>query len=92
MSNKKIYVERRSEGDYAVRRAGSDRASAVELTQRAAIESWSRASRHTWSVCVIRMSAAEISGLKRKHRNCSERTPAIVAEMRSTNGPEVRLP
>jgi hypothetical protein len=38
MSNKKIYVERRSEGDYAVRRAGSDRASAVELTQRAAIE------------------------------------------------------
>lgn len=33
-----LYVERRPDGDYAVRRAGSERASAVEQTQRAAIE------------------------------------------------------
>jgi hypothetical protein len=38
MTNNKIYVERRPEGDYAVRRAGSERASAVEPTQRQAIE------------------------------------------------------
>jgi hypothetical protein len=38
MSNKRIYVERRSEGDYAVRRANSERASAVEQTQAKAIE------------------------------------------------------
>jgi hypothetical protein len=38
MSNKKIYVERREEGDYAVRRGGSERASAVEPTQKKAIE------------------------------------------------------
>ena len=30
MTNKKIYLERRPEGDYAVRRGGSERASAVE--------------------------------------------------------------
>jgi len=33
-----LYVERRSQGDYAVRRAGSERASAVERTQHEAIE------------------------------------------------------
>jgi hypothetical protein len=33
-----IYVERRDEGDYAVRRGGAARASAVESTQREAIE------------------------------------------------------
>jgi uncharacterized protein YdaT len=41
MSNKKsdqLYVERRPQGDYAVRRAGSERASAVEPTQKEAIE------------------------------------------------------
>lgn len=38
MSDKRIYVERRDEGDYAVRRAGSERASAVEPTQKEAIE------------------------------------------------------
>ena len=36
--NKKIYVEQREEGDYAVRRAGSERASAVAPTQKKAIE------------------------------------------------------
>lgn len=38
MADKRIYVERRPEGDYAVRRPGSDRASAVEPTQAKAIE------------------------------------------------------
>jgi hypothetical protein len=38
MTNKKIFVERRPEGDYAVRRGGSERASAVEPTQKEAIE------------------------------------------------------
>jgi transcriptional regulator with XRE-family HTH domain len=33
-----IYVERKPQGDYAVRRPGSDRASAVEPTQAEAIE------------------------------------------------------
>jgi hypothetical protein len=39
MTNDRIYVEkRRSEGDYAVRRGGAERASAVLPTQREAIE------------------------------------------------------
>ena len=38
MKDQRIYVERRPEGDYAVRRANSDRASDVLPTQRDAIE------------------------------------------------------
>ena len=38
MSDKRIYVEKRPEGDFAVRKPGSDRASAVEPTQKEAIE------------------------------------------------------
>jgi hypothetical protein len=38
MSDKKLFVERRPEGDYAVRKANSDRASAVLPTQAHAIE------------------------------------------------------
>jgi len=38
MANKKVYVERRPEGDYAVRKPGADRASAVEPTQKKAID------------------------------------------------------
>ncbi len=37
MSNKDLFVERREQGDYAVRRANSERASAVADTQAAAI-------------------------------------------------------
>ncbi len=37
MTKKEIYVERRPEGDYAVRRPGSERASAVTPTQSEAI-------------------------------------------------------
>lgn len=36
--NNEIYVERREQGDYAVRRPGSERASDVLPTQRRAIE------------------------------------------------------
>jgi hypothetical protein len=38
MSNKKIFVERRPEGDYAVRRPNSERASDVLPTQAEAIQ------------------------------------------------------
>jgi len=38
MSDKRLYVERRPEGDYAVRRADAQRASAVEPTQKQAID------------------------------------------------------
>ena len=40
MTDKKheLYVERRSQGDYAVRRGGSERASATAPTQKKAIE------------------------------------------------------
>lgn len=37
MSDKKVFVERRPEGDYAVRRANSERASDVLPTQAKAI-------------------------------------------------------
>jgi uncharacterized protein DUF2188 len=36
--NENLFVERRDEGDYAVRRPNSDRASAVEPTQKDAID------------------------------------------------------
>lgn len=38
MNDKRIYVEQRPEGDYAVRRPDTDRASAVEPTQKKAID------------------------------------------------------
>jgi hypothetical protein len=38
MSKKELYVERRPEGDYAIRRPGAARASAVEPTQAEAID------------------------------------------------------
>ena len=33
-----LFIERRDEGDYAVRKPGADRASAVEPTQKEAID------------------------------------------------------
>ena len=38
MADKRLFVERRPEGDYAVRRPNSERASAVLPTQSQAIE------------------------------------------------------
>ena len=38
MKNRSLYIEQRDEGDYAIRRPDSKRASAVEPTQQAAIE------------------------------------------------------
>ena len=38
MRKKEVYVERRPEGDYAVRQPGSERASGVALTQAQAIK------------------------------------------------------
>lgn len=37
-NNNNLYIEQRAQGDYAVRRPGSARASAVEPTQAKAIE------------------------------------------------------
>ncbi len=39
MPRNELFVERRPEGDYAIRRAGSKRASGVEPTQAEAIKS-----------------------------------------------------
>ncbi len=38
MKKDELFIERREQGDYAVRRPGSQRASAVEPTQEKAIE------------------------------------------------------
>jgi hypothetical protein len=38
MTDKRLFIERRDEGDYAVKKAHSDRASAVLPTQAEAIE------------------------------------------------------
>jgi hypothetical protein len=38
MGDDNLFIERRDQGDYAVRKPGSDRASAVEPTQKEAIE------------------------------------------------------
>jgi hypothetical protein len=38
MADKRVYVERRPQGDYAIRRANSERASDVQPTQAKAIE------------------------------------------------------
>jgi hypothetical protein len=38
MAKKEVFIERREEGDYAVRRPGSERASAVLPTQAEAVE------------------------------------------------------
>jgi uncharacterized protein YdaT len=38
MANDRLFVERRDQGDYAIRKPGSDRASDVRPTQREAIE------------------------------------------------------
>ena len=38
MEHKPLFIERRDEGDYAVRKPNSERASAVEDTQAEAIE------------------------------------------------------
>ncbi|MBL6612398.1 MAG: DUF2188 domain-containing protein [Alphaproteobacteria bacterium] len=37
-NNDRLYIEQRDQGDFAVRRGGADRASAVEETQKEAIE------------------------------------------------------
>lgn len=38
MDKKQLFVERRTQGDYAVRKPNSERASAIAPTQKAAIE------------------------------------------------------
>ncbi len=38
MAKKEVFIERRDEGDYAIRKPGSERASAVLPTQAEAVE------------------------------------------------------
>jgi hypothetical protein len=38
MKNNQFYIERTDDGDYSAKRGGANRASAVESTQKAAIE------------------------------------------------------
>lgn len=38
MAKRELYIERREEGDYAIRKPGSERASAILPTQAEAIE------------------------------------------------------
>ena len=38
MADKRIYIERRPDGNYAVERAGAERASAITPTQKEAIQ------------------------------------------------------
>src|SRR5207245_896557 len=89
MSDKRVYVERRSQGDYAIRRAGSERASAVEPTQAEAIQ---RARELNPGVAPhverIRdtsvggrddLIAKEESGRKEHFRTCSKRGLVIAA-------------
>jgi len=57
MSDKKYFVERRDEGDYAVRIGGSERASVVLPTQREAIN-WVEERGHTPLVERVRNTTA----------------------------------
>jgi hypothetical protein len=64
MTDKRVFIERRpGEGDYAVRKPGSDRASVVTPTQREAID-WAKiAAQRPWlSACARRRSAVQTSG------------------------------
>jgi hypothetical protein len=54
MPNGDLFVKQREGGDYAIRRAGSERASAVLPTQAEAIES-ARELEHTGAILVERV-------------------------------------
>ncbi len=71
-----IYVEPREQGDYAVRREGSKRASDVLPTQKAAIErarELERTRSPTLHGCVTRASVAPTSSAKPASRSVRSR-------------------
>ena len=83
MTDKRMYVERRRQLDYAVRRADSTRASAVEPTQREAIE---RARELNPGVAphvervrnTIRVGAITGGSLRHNRRPCCEGSSAVL--------------
>jgi hypothetical protein len=70
----KLFVERRGkEGDYAIRRPGSDRASGIADTQREAIEQARRMDQmqpSKWSVSEIPTEAVATNGANHRLRRC----------------------
>ena len=76
MGNKDLFVERRPQGDFAVRRANSERASAVAPTQAKAIAEAQRlepTQRCWWSAFAILVLGSRIGGAS---RNASRRIGA----------------
>lgn len=61
MAKKEVFVERREEGDFAVRKPGSERASAVLPTQAAAVER-AREMNPDASVLVERVRDTKVGG------------------------------
>ena len=61
MSKNELYVERREQGDYAVRKPGSERASAILPTQAEAIE-WAREMNPDAAVHVERVRDTNVGG------------------------------
>jgi hypothetical protein len=55
MKRNQLFVERRRQGDYAVRRPNSDRASAVRPTQGAAIDRAEQLNREDGQILVERV-------------------------------------
>ena len=79
MKDKRMYVERRPDGDYAVRRANSERASDVLPTQRQAIERAQESAQAvglTLKECVTLPAALRTSGAELSYthttKNCGE--------------------
>lgn len=65
MSNKELYVERREEGDYAIRRPGSERASDVRDPRRRRLSERVTSIQtppFTLSECATRLEARRTSG------------------------------
>jgi len=64
MAKAELYIERREQGDYAVRRPGSERASAIVPTQAEAIER-ARVINPDAAVHVERVRETSVSGRDR---------------------------
>ena len=61
MARNEVFVERRPQGDYAIRRPGSNRASGVEPTQSEAIDRAGQIARNA-SILVERVRNTNIGG------------------------------
>jgi Uncharacterized protein conserved in bacteria (DUF2188) len=61
MAKDKLFIEQREQGDYAVRRPNSERASAVERTQREAIDRAAQIDRNA-QILVERVRNTSVGG------------------------------